>query len=159
MFDNYSIIWLFDEANASFNAISFQNYLQIQNDLLTTSSSLTQTWQIWLWATPRGYCTVACSWGSLRHFPKFPLKLPGGFLERVKWSACDQSPLLTAWGCARRNPLYLKACQKYNPQHMQRSTAHAAFHSTCSIPQLRTRGMLDTLHPVPFLHLYFVSDV
>lgn len=33
--------------------------------------------------------------------------------------------LLTAWGIAGRNPLYLKACQKYNPQHMQRFTAQS----------------------------------
>lgn len=32
-------------------------------------------------------------------------------------------------------------------------------HSTCSISQLRARWVLDTLHPVPFLHLCFVSDV
>lgn len=74
MFHTFSIIQLFDEANASFNAILFLNYLQIQNYLLTTSSRLTQTWQI---QYEQLHVTKALSLqlGKPEAFPQIPIEV------------------------------------------------------------------------------------
>lgn len=121
MFHNFSIIWLFDEANASFNAISFLNYLQIQNDL-TTSSGLTQTWQ---------YNTS--NFMSLRHWslhlgkpealPQIPIEIARRFsqIKKVKCLWSDYVPHRMGM-CWEKFPVS-KGLSKIQPP------AHSAFHS------------------------------
>lgn len=146
MFDNSNGIWLFDDANASFNSISFKRIYKFK--------------MIWL-------CPPACLWHGKYGYKQLhvgtALRPTGGdawgissdshssgqevlLNERnavpvIRLCSWQHGDILREIPCNSR-----KACQKYS-------------HSTHRVSQLGASGMLDALQPVLLLHLCFLSDV
>lgn len=86
---------------ASYYVVSFDSDIA---NMATCSSK-------WLW-----HCSLQL--GKPEAFPPIPTEMA----RRLSWtrnsSVCDQTVVLTAWGCAGTNSLHLKACHKYSLWHM-----------------------------------------
>lgn len=148
MFDNSVGIWLFDEASASFSAISFKNIYRFKMIF-------------WL-------CHLVCLWHSKYSYEQLHVDLAlqpaGGEACSISSSSCwngqevfmnegSGEPVIRLCSWQHGDMLGEIRCI-WRP--VKNTTIQPTAHSDS---QLRARGILNTLQPVIFLHLCFLSAV